>query len=183
MAEKAPTNVTGSRTLHRLARMFDAAAGLRAASRRLQNDPGVPTRKASRATSVDVDRFMELDGAGQTWARPEYGRYYATSVAVYSAIKVRSEALARPPLVAYAAGATPDVARIRQAGLSADTRLSPPFTAGVFGGMNLPLERGDTGGSATSWLPVGFAHPVQRLLDRVNPWYTGASSGGPRGRT
>ena len=125
MAEKGPTNVTGSRTLDRLARMFDAAPGLRAATRGLRNNSGIPTHKSSRATSVDVDRFTELDGAGQTWARPEYGRYYATSVPVYSAIKVRSEALARPPLVVYAAGDTPDIAGMRQAGSSAGTRLSP----------------------------------------------------------
>ena len=34
------------------------------------------------------------------------------------------------------------------------------------------MGRGTAGGAAASWLPVGLAHPVQRLLDRVNPWYT-----------
>ena len=129
--------------LGRLARMIDPIPGLRAAARRLTagNGPGLVYRKGSRAASVDVDRFAEVDGAGQRWARPEYGRYYATSVSVYSAIKVRSEALARPLPVVYARRG------------NAATGESGPI-------------------SGTSWTPVGPGHPVQRLLDRVNPWYT-----------
>ena len=53
-------------------------------------------RKANRATSVDVDRSGETSGVGQDWAKRVYGEYYATSVPIYSAIRVRSEALARP---------------------------------------------------------------------------------------
>ena len=52
--------------------------------------------KRSRAASVDVDRFAETSGVGQSWARTAYGEYYATSVPIYSAIRIRSEALARP---------------------------------------------------------------------------------------
>ena len=140
MSEKSSFNGA----LARLVRIVDSAPGLRAAARRLRlgNDRGIALGKGSRAASVDVDRFMELEGAGQGWTRHEYGRYYATSVPVYSAIKVRSEALARPLLVAYGAenGA---------------------------GGARQPGPR-----AGTSRIPVGATHPVQRLLDRVNPWYT-----------
>ena len=52
-------------------------------------------RKTNRTTSVDVDRSGETSGIGQDWAKRAYGEYYATSVPIYSAIKVRSEALAQ----------------------------------------------------------------------------------------
>ncbi len=97
------------------------------------------SRKSNRASTVDVDRYQETAGLGQDWARTSYGDYYAISVPVYAAIRVRSEALARPP-----------VSVLRR----------------VEGGPT-----GEAGGSA-GWLPVGGAHPAQRLLDRVNGWYS-----------
>jgi phage portal protein BeeE len=87
-------------------------------------------QRANRAAAVDVDWFQGIAGADSGWARTEYGEYYASSVSVYAAIRIRAEALSRPPLVVY-----------RQ---SAD-------------------------GART---PVGPSHPVHRLLERVNPWYT-----------
>jgi HK97 family phage portal protein len=109
-------------------------------------------RKSNRATSVDVDRFKEAEGTGQDWARTAYGNYYATSVPVYAAVRVRSEALARPPVVVY-----------RSEPLAGPSATLLPRGHARFGGGAR---------EARSWLPVGEAHPVQRLLDRVNPWYT-----------
>ena len=57
-----------------------------------------PVKKSNRASGVDVDRHKEVAGTGQEWAKPAYGEYYASSVSVYSAIRLRSEALARPPV-------------------------------------------------------------------------------------
>ena len=45
-----------------------------------------------------MDRLKETTGVGQDWARTVYGDYYATSVPIYAAIKVRSDALARAPV-------------------------------------------------------------------------------------
>lgn len=87
-------------------------------------------QRANRAAAADLDRFHGGSGLGPEWARTEYGDYYATSVSVYAAIKLRADALSRPAAVVYR--------------LTAD------------GGR----------------LSVGEAHPVQRLLDRVNQWYT-----------
>ena len=92
--------------------------------------PSPARRKANRAASRDMGWTEGYAGAGAGWARTEYGHYYAGSAPVYSAIKLRAEALTRARVVAQ--------------------RISPEG-AGV---------------------PVGAAHPVQRLLDRVNPWYT-----------
>ena len=40
-------------------------------------------------------------GTGQDWMPPAYGEYYAKSPAVYAAVKLRSDAAASVPLVAY----------------------------------------------------------------------------------
>ena len=46
-----------------------------------------------------------LGGGGR--ARPEYGRYYASSVPVYAAIKLRADAVSRPSLRIYRRGSGP----------------------------------------------------------------------------
>ena len=58
-------------------------------------------QKASGVAVADVDAFSALAGAGGGWNRTEYGEYYATSTPVYSAIRIRAEALTRPPVVVY----------------------------------------------------------------------------------
>jgi len=44
---------------------------------------------------------MESQGVGPDWARPQYGEYYAKSPFLYSAVKLRADAVVRPPLVVY----------------------------------------------------------------------------------
>ena len=75
------------------------------------NDDGgdAVVQRGSRAAAADRppggDSWaMATAGAGASvggWARPEYGRYIATSPAVYAAVKLRADALARPPLRLY----------------------------------------------------------------------------------
>ena len=60
-----------------------------------------PRTKAGGVAGADVDGFSALTGAGAGWNRPEYGEYYATSTPVYAAIRVRADALTRPPVVVY----------------------------------------------------------------------------------
>ncbi|MCH8226771.1 MAG: phage portal protein [Chloroflexi bacterium] len=91
--------------------------------------PGVQQRN-NRAAASDVDRFQGLSGPGNGWARTEYGDYYATSVSVYAAVKLRADALSRPPVRVFRHTAE---------------------------GARLPVER---------------SHPMQELLDRVNPWFS-----------
>ena len=90
----------------------------------------VVRRRANRAAASDVDWLDAYTGGGGGWARSEYGHYYAGSAPVYSAIKLRADAITRAPAIVH--------------------RL----------------------GSEGAGPPVGPSHPVQRLLDRVNPWYT-----------
>ena len=59
--------------------------------------------KSNRAVASDHGLFQwntsaGNTGAGASWARTEYGEYYATSVSVYAVIRLRSEALGRPHL-------------------------------------------------------------------------------------
>ena len=91
--------------------------------------------KAAGAASADVDGFSVLSGAGGGWNRTEYGEYYATSTPVYAAIRLRADALTRPPVVVYRRTVSHD---------------------------------------GTRRLPVGPDHPAQKLLERVNRWYTSA---------
>jgi len=68
--------------------------------------PGFPRRlpvvqRANRAAAADIDGFSALAGGHSGWARTEYGEYYATSVPVYSAIRLRSDALSRAPAIVY----------------------------------------------------------------------------------
>ncbi len=57
----------------------------------------VPQQRSNRAAASDIHPFQEIMGGGNGWARPEYGSYYASSVSVYSAIKLRADAISRPP--------------------------------------------------------------------------------------
>ena len=114
---------------------------------------GAPAAKANRASLVDrlpVEERMPAGGVGigggagaSGWARPEYGRYLATSPSVYAAVKLRADAVTRAPLLAYRNG---DAAGVGNAG----NRNS---------GRRLRTR-------------VESSHPLCRLLERVNPWYT-----------
>ena len=57
--------------------------------------------KAAGVAAADIDGFSALNGAGAGWNRSEYGEYYATSTSVYAAIRIRADALTRPPVVVY----------------------------------------------------------------------------------
>ena len=63
--------------------------------------PAAVQHRANRASAVDVDWLQETSGPGAGWARTEYGEYYASSVSVYSAIKLRADALSRPNLLIH----------------------------------------------------------------------------------
>ncbi len=63
-------------------------------------------QRANRAALADrlpaEERLSGLAAdTGGGWARPEYGRYMATSPSVYAAVKLRADAMTRPPLRVY----------------------------------------------------------------------------------
>ncbi len=65
------------------------------------NPAGRTIRRSSRAAAADLDPAGETFGAAGGWANPEYGAYYATSVSVYAAIKLRADAVSRPTATVY----------------------------------------------------------------------------------
>ena len=60
--------------------------------------PNNVIQRANRAIAADYDRLHESAGVGGEWAKSVYGEYYAISVSVYSAIKLRADAMARAPV-------------------------------------------------------------------------------------
>ena len=67
-------------------------------------------QRANRAAAASFERLgsgdtLRMSGGigagGEGWARPEYGRYMATSPSVYAAVRLRAEAVTRPPLRVY----------------------------------------------------------------------------------
>ncbi|MCY3542442.1 MAG: phage portal protein [Chloroflexi bacterium] len=89
--------------------------------------------------------FGELmGGGGSGWAQTAFGEYYPRSAIVYAAIKVRQDAIARLPL------------RVMR-------RMPASRTRGL----------GDDGLNARAGTePVGAEHPLQRLLDSPNPFWS-----------
>ena len=85
----------------KLARLI--GLGSQSARTKLVEGPHIVQRR-NRAAAASVDLSREIFGAGGRWAKPEYGAYYANSVSVYAAIKLRADAVSRPPLQIYRQG-------------------------------------------------------------------------------
>ena len=67
-------------------------------------DTGVVVHRANRAAAANrlpADESAGIGTGAEGWARPEYGRYMATSPSVYAAVRLRAEAVTRPPLRVY----------------------------------------------------------------------------------
>ena len=57
--------------------------------------------RAAAANRMPGDHSAAIGAGNEGWARPEYGRYMATSPSVYAAVRLRAEAVTRPPLRVY----------------------------------------------------------------------------------
>ena len=111
-------------------------------------------------------------GSHAGWAQPAFGEYYPRSAIVYAAIKVRQDAIARLPLrvmrhVPASRWRETDAFRQVQGerneyGGGRGSTCSPRKVAGSPRTVNVRA-----GGE-----PVGAAHPLQRLLDSPNPFWS-----------
>ena len=127
-----------------------------------------PGRRGVSASGIDggfTHQFGELAGGSVSdwaqfafgaptgWAQPAFGEYYPRSAIVYAAIKVRQDAIARLPLrVLRRASAS----RQRDGSVHAE-----------------PIEERLHDASARAGgEPVGSDHPLQRLLDSPNPFWS-----------
>ncbi len=143
---------------------------LRAFSRKDEDGrgPGVVVQRANRAAAASFDGLRMSGDAGigagaEGWARPEYGRYMATSPSVYSAVRLRSEAVTRPLLRVYRTESA-----LRQAQGERGSEAQGERRSAAHGELVEPQAKGERR------VPVEASHPVSRLLERVNPWYTRA---------
>ena len=110
------------------------------------------TERANRVSPVLSSPWERELGTGQSWMPLSYGEYYPRSALVYSAIKIRQDTIASVPLKVY---------RRRKERSGYGVRESAAVS-------------GETRGLRTRerLVAVGPDHPVQRLLDKPNPFWT-----------
>lgn len=134
------------RRIRRLGRITDALTHAR-----------IPTAPmAATSTPPFNPQADHAFGASPHWTPPQYGEYYPRSAMVYAAVKVRQDAIARLPL---------RVMRRLPPTNAADARQRIPHDA------QAPVyARAHTRTAAAE--PVPPDHPLQRLLDAPNPFWT-----------
>ena len=123
------------------------------------------SKRANRVSPAISSPWERELGAGQTWTPLAYGEYYPRSPLVYSAIKMRQDAVARVPLTVYR--------RQPSASNNASSRVEGTHalesSLPVSGVQEVQPRDGDARGRVVA---AGPAHPVQQLLDKPNPFWT-----------
>ena len=112
------------------------------------------SERANRVAPVLSGPWEQELGRGQSWTPLTYGEYYPRSALVYAALKLRQDAVSQVPLKV-----------LRKAG-----PVSRPARAAVENGAGV-WERERTNGRSRG-TEAGPDHPVQRLLDLPNPFWT-----------
>ena len=161
-----------------LARFRRITAALTQARNRSGNARALPPSRASTPFAAQYERAFT---AAPHWTPPEYGEYYPRSAMVYAAVKARQDAIARLPLRVLRQ--SPPAPRQRNAdppGYAHDAPSyaydTPPRYA-----ADAPVSAYDTPpryaaaaspNARAGGVPVGADHPLQRLLDAPNPFWT-----------
>ncbi len=131
--------------------------------------------RSNRVSPLLSSKWERELGVGQSWMPISYGEYYPKSALVYSAIKVRQDAIARVPLRVYR--------RLRSGSRGVGASMPPqvqetPPLYGPSGESALQLGSPSVGPDNSRAITrdgseaVGADHPVQRLLDSPNPFWT-----------
>ena len=108
----------------------------------------------------------ELAGGGASgWAQTAFGEYYPRSAVVYAAIKVRQDAIARLPLRVMRTHGSNRMDRMDRIGGGRGSVHPHP---------NLPSsrEKEHEARERAGGEPVEAGHPLQRLLDSPNPFWS-----------
>ena len=150
-------------------------------------DTLVPRRRANRVAPALSSKWEQELGVGQSWTLLSYSEYYPRSALVYSAIKVRQDAIVRVPLKVYRRTARPDggpgsgLARTEQRAGTSDSGPGVAFGPGPSVDAARP-DSPDPRAHATPSVkeatrqgllqPVGPDRVAQRLLDSPNPFWT-----------
>ena len=138
-------------------------------------------QRVNRVAPALSNRWDEVLGVGQSWMPLSYGEYYPRSALVYAAIKVRQEAVARVPLTVCRRlgrrGGGQSVGPLSYQRLPGTSASSPDDGEGgqaldlSGAGLATPANQRQAG-RRDAVEPVGPDHPVQRLLDSPNPFWT-----------
>ena len=124
--------------------------------------------RANRVSPVLSSKWERDLGVGQSWMPLSYGEYYPRSALVYSAIKVRQDAIARVPLKVYRL--LGNGARVTGSGMGEMAEASGGNVATWPSAPDTPVEL--RAGAQNRIEEVGASHPVRRLLDAPNPFWT-----------
>ena len=115
-------------------------------------------------------------GASAGWAQPAFGEYYPRSAIVYAAIKVRQDAIARLPLRVL--GRVP-VSRRREYSDHPEHTFHPHPSLPPSRGKGQEVSdlfsssgKGHEVSARAGGEAVGAEHPLQRLLDSPNPFWS-----------
>ena len=146
------------------------------------NGARLPARvRANRVAPALSNGWKERLGVGQSWAPLSYGEYYPRSALVYSAIRVRQDAVVRVPLHVYRRVPSDARASLRVNTGDSGTEVIERGPGTEVPGLTPDFSRGDSGTSTPPGVrqreasePVGAVHPVQRLLDSPNPFWSRA---------
>ena len=120
----------------------------------------------SRASNPFTAQYERAFAAAPHWTPPEYGEYYPRSAMVYAAVKARQDAIARLPLRVLRQ--SPPAPRQRNADAPGHAYDTPSrYAADRLGYAAAASPNARAGGE-----PVSADHPLQRLLDAPNPFWT-----------
>ena len=143
---------------------------------------------SSRASTPFAAQYERAFAAAPHWTPPEYGEYYPRSAMVYAAVKARQDAIARLPLRVLRQ--SPPAPRQRNAdapgyahdapGHAYDTPSRYAHDAPAYAYDTPSRYAHDAPGHAAitslnaraGGEPVSADHPLQRLLDAPNPFWT-----------
>ena len=129
---------------------------------------------SSRASTPFTAQYERAFAAAPHWTPPEYGEYYPRSAMVYAAVKARQDAIARLPLRVLRQ--SPPAPRQRNADAPGNAYDTPSrYAADAPGNAYDTPSRYAAAASPNARAggePVSADHPLQRLLDAPNPFWT-----------
>ena len=128
--------------------------------------------RANRISPWLSSRWERELGTGQSWTPLAYGEYYPRSSLVYSAIKVRQDAIVRVPLKVYRRASTVPTEALSSRWIKAIGTSGDDASKENEGRGPAHAEEKREGAARERAVAVGPAHPAQRLLDAPNPYWT-----------